>query len=342
MAEAEAALAARLGLRPHQRLRLSASRYDPGDFLASHRDEDSSSRAAARRTAVVLSLCGRQWRRRHGGLFVDEEPGGGRTGAARRPATATHVPRHNALLVFAVPRSHRVSAVAASAPPNTRLALYGWVLHPRLPQYATVDAWQAASAATTQGAAPRAALLLPGEESPQPPGTGLEQWAAMAMQPALPPAWAAEADDAPGCGSQAADTGADADAATAGLLARLRRALAGEIVDLAVVTTQDAPPGRRGSRAGGMRVALSPGDGVMHLRTLTLPERHAGRAAARGKPARAAQRNRDAALASAAAACWAAVLHDMAGLVPRDHHATECALVHLLASMAPPAPCVAG
>lgn len=378
-------MAQRLALRPWQRLFLSASRYDPGDFLGSHRDEDSSSRAFARRVAVIWHLCGPRWRRRYGGLFVDEAAASGvevkgsgvvappstpgltpqqassqaetrprsqvgpgaqaeaqpeteQTGAPQsRPGTpppdAAHatplVPRHNALLLFAVPRPHHVTRVADDAPPRTRLALYGWVNHPRLPCYSTIQAWRQHATTAAKDASelqfPVAALVLPAadtqysdrqqQQQQRMAATALTLFATMAMLPALPAAWRAEGG-CPGEEIKAAGTGMEAEA---GLYARLSRTVAGELIPASAVAVSESSDRCTAPR---LVVTTSPSG-----RTIDVP-----------LPPSAftcdASVNDDDGLVTAATAWWAELLRKTSAALPSGGP-PQHTLLHVLASCAP-------
>jgi SM-20-related protein len=96
------------------RVDAQATRYDAGDFLTVHTDDNDAK--YVRRVAYVLNLS-RVWRADWGGLlhFHDEH---GRI-------IETFVPEFNTLNLFSVPQSHSVSMVTPFAG-EPRLAITGW------------------------------------------------------------------------------------------------------------------------------------------------------------------------------------------------------------------------
>lgn len=267
IAAAEVALRNVLHLPATRGLVLSASCYTQGDFLASHRDEDNTGAAFVRARAVIWHLGPRHWQREDGGLLVDEQAGG-------ETCERALVPRFNAVVHFAVPRSHRVTPVVGR---RRRLALYGWAIAPRLP-VATAESWLAGLDTATReagagrdgdgdgegdasaGVGPRAALVLPVDHSAA--YAALRLWAAVAVLPALDVPVEYEdadpvSDDNQADADDSSDTGADRDARTldrreterrdeesvcaaslsprAGLRARLARTILSEILPVSVL-----------------------------------------------------------------------------------------------------------
>jgi len=124
------ALAAQLAPGPCERLLLNFSKYEAGDFLASHPDVPSGSRGHERRQAFVWHLSA-EWEEGDGGLFVDEDAEGG---------PRAIVPRFNTLVTFPVPRWHSVTKVTARNGKRARYAAYGWVVTPCITEVRSVDA----------------------------------------------------------------------------------------------------------------------------------------------------------------------------------------------------------
>ena len=99
-----------------------ATRYEPGDFLTVHTDDQDAH--FTRRVAYVYSLC-QGWKPDWGGLLHFHGDAG--------EIIETYVPEFNTLTLFTVPQAHWVSAVApfAGAP---RHSITGWFtasdLHP--------------------------------------------------------------------------------------------------------------------------------------------------------------------------------------------------------------------
>ena len=91
-----------------------ATRYEPGDFLTVHTDDQDSH--FTRRVAYVYSLC-QGWKPDWGGLLHFHGDAGG--------IIETYVPEFNTLTLFTVPQAHWVSVVApfAGAP---RFSITGW------------------------------------------------------------------------------------------------------------------------------------------------------------------------------------------------------------------------
>jgi hypothetical protein len=110
-------------LAPGALAALSAAEYRAGDGIAPHDDrhyvpvamEDGSVVECSRAVAVVWYAVPRDWSAADGGALVDLEAG------------AEHLPRHNALAAFRVPRWHAVAPVAGGRP---RRSIFGWFLEP--------------------------------------------------------------------------------------------------------------------------------------------------------------------------------------------------------------------
>jgi hypothetical protein len=108
-------------LAPGALAALSAAEYRAGDGSAPHDDrhyvpvamEDGSVVECSRAVAVVWYAVPRDWSAADGGALVDLETG------------AEHLPRHNALAAFRVPRWHAVAPVASGRP---RRSIFGWFL----------------------------------------------------------------------------------------------------------------------------------------------------------------------------------------------------------------------
>ena len=91
-----------------------ATAYGPGDFLTCHDDDVPGKNRLA---AYVFGMTP-AWRAEWGGLLLFHEADGSRV--------TGHVPRFNALDLFAVPQVHSVSLVAPAAP-RRRYAVTGWL-----------------------------------------------------------------------------------------------------------------------------------------------------------------------------------------------------------------------
>jgi SM-20-related protein len=91
-----------------------ATAYGPGDFLTGH---DDNVEGKNRRAAYVFGLT-RMWRPEWGGILMFHE--------TEEALVSGHVPRFNALDLFAVPQRHSVSIVTPAAPVR-RFAVTGWL-----------------------------------------------------------------------------------------------------------------------------------------------------------------------------------------------------------------------
>lgn len=110
-------LAAALAMLPHERLLMNASKYVEGSFLDAHTDAPSGSGSHERVRAFVWHLSKEVFAEADGGVFVDEE------------SQERFVPRWNTLVHFEVPRWHSVSLMATA---KARVAIYGWVVVPKV------------------------------------------------------------------------------------------------------------------------------------------------------------------------------------------------------------------
>jgi SM-20-related protein len=102
------------GISDIQRVDAQATRYDPGDFLTEHTDDNDAK--FTRRIAYVLNLSP-NWRAEWGGLLLFHDVQG--------QIVETFVPEFNTLNLFSVPQAHSVSMVTPFAK-EKRLALTGW------------------------------------------------------------------------------------------------------------------------------------------------------------------------------------------------------------------------
>jgi SM-20-related protein len=102
------------GIADIQRVDAQATRYDPGDFLTEHTDDNDAK--FTRRIAYVLNLSP-NWRAEWGGLLLFHDEKG--------HVVETFVPEFNTLNLFSVPQAHSVSMVTPFAR-EKRLALTGW------------------------------------------------------------------------------------------------------------------------------------------------------------------------------------------------------------------------
>ena len=91
-----------------------ATAYGPGDFLTCHDDDVPGKNRLA---AYVFGMTP-AWRAEWGGLLLFHDADGSRV--------TGHVPRFNALDLFAVPQVHSVSLVTPAAP-RRRYAVTGWL-----------------------------------------------------------------------------------------------------------------------------------------------------------------------------------------------------------------------
>ncbi len=96
------------------RVDAQATRYDAGDFLTTHTDDNDAK--FVRRVAYVLNLSP-NWRADWGGLLLFRNEQG--------QIIDTFVPEFNTLNLFSVPQPHSVSMVAPFAG-EARLAITGW------------------------------------------------------------------------------------------------------------------------------------------------------------------------------------------------------------------------
>ena len=117
-----------LGLLPHERLLLNASKYTEGSFLDAHTDAPSGSASHERVRAFVWHLSEETFTDIDGGVFVDEE------------SHERFVPAWNTLVHFEVPRWHSVSKMVT--PGKERVSIYGWVVVPKVAIVPSEDALQ--------------------------------------------------------------------------------------------------------------------------------------------------------------------------------------------------------
>ena len=107
--------------------------YSAGDCLLTHDDTDQGrlveGRRALQRRIAVVTYFHEEWQHDWGGELIIYERGADRAGGHRN-LTPTHCiePRPGSLVMFTVPRFHRVCRVDPTAGQHRRLSIAGWFM----------------------------------------------------------------------------------------------------------------------------------------------------------------------------------------------------------------------
>ena len=107
--------------------------YSAGDCLLTHDDTDQGrlieGRRALQRRIAVVTYFHEEWQHDWGGELILYERGADRAGGHRN-LTPTHCiePRPGSLVMFTVPRFHRVCRVDPTAGQHRRLSIAGWFM----------------------------------------------------------------------------------------------------------------------------------------------------------------------------------------------------------------------
>ena len=107
--------------------------YSAGDCLLTHDDTDQGRLVEGRRTLqrriAVVTYFHEEWQHDWGGELILYERGADRAGGHRN-LTPTHCiePRPGSLVMFTVPRFHRVCRVDPTAGQHRRLSIAGWFM----------------------------------------------------------------------------------------------------------------------------------------------------------------------------------------------------------------------
>lgn len=101
----------------------SAGKYGKADHIAEHDDKaftdvqlDTGKIVTCSRDIAVIYYLTKDWTEDKGGLLIDLEAG------------KTYVPVFNSIIMFRIPRMHKVTAVVTSTCP--RYSIFGWFLQP--------------------------------------------------------------------------------------------------------------------------------------------------------------------------------------------------------------------